>query len=117
MENLFKFLLEEQLSSVEFVQDYLQLHFDGNTLTYYIWPDIIINNNNYTITDIGYRDALCSIITHKVKGIVLIDKVELKLLFDNGNLIKLDLIRNEQNTEVIEFLYFHGQDDTWFILD
>jgi len=38
-----KKLIGEQLSSVEFVQDYLQLHFDGRTITAYVWPKVFVN--------------------------------------------------------------------------
>ncbi|MBK7808451.1 MAG: hypothetical protein IPJ51_19490 [Saprospiraceae bacterium] len=48
-------LINEQLSSVEFVQDYLQLHFDGRTITSYIWPIINIKNENLIFGDVVYR--------------------------------------------------------------
>ena len=36
-----------QLSSVEFVQDYLQLHFDDKTITFYIWPAVLVGDKEY----------------------------------------------------------------------
>lgn len=64
-------LINEQLSSVEFVQDYLQLHFDGRTITSYIWPIINIKNESLIFGDVLYRNALCDFIGNKVKDIFL----------------------------------------------
>src|SRR5580692_5452288 len=39
-ESMFESIIGEQLSSVEFVQDYVQLRFDGPTLTAFVWPEL-----------------------------------------------------------------------------
>jgi hypothetical protein len=117
MDNPFKSILGEQLSSVEFVQDYLQLHFDGNTLTYYSWPNIIQGSRSLNIQTIGYRDALCEIISQKVIRILLFDNTQLDIFFDNDHQVSLSLKRNELNAELAEFIYFTDIEGGWFVLD
>lgn len=117
MENIFKSILGEQLSSVEFVQDYLQLHFDENTLTLYNWPYLHIDSKNYKIGNLGYRDKLCEIIGHRISDVLLIENKDLNLFFEGGQQIILSLIKNESNSNLHEFAYFVDSDGGWFVLD
>lgn len=55
-------LENEQLSAVTFIQDYVQLHFDGPCLTAYVWPHILTENGSIPPRVPGYRDALCGFI-------------------------------------------------------
>jgi hypothetical protein len=48
-----------QLSAVTFVQDYLQLHFDGPTINAITLPVVHIGNNQIRFGTPGYRDELC----------------------------------------------------------
>lgn len=116
MENLFKSIIDEQLSSVEFVQDYLQLHFDGNTLTFYSWPEVNIENINYEIGDLLYRNALCELISQNVTDVLLLEKARVTIFFHN-NKISLNLVRNQSNIELAELVYFVSVDKDWFVLD
>jgi hypothetical protein len=52
----------EQLSAVTFVQDYVQLHFDGPRLTLVTWPVVIVGDEGHAFGDPGYRDQLCGLI-------------------------------------------------------
>jgi hypothetical protein len=53
-------LVGQPLSSVEFVQDYVQLHFDGPTLTAYTPPTVSFESAvTLAWEDAGYRDSLC----------------------------------------------------------
>jgi hypothetical protein len=40
-------LVGEKLSSVTFVLDYLQVDFDGNQFTFYIWPTVFVDGEKY----------------------------------------------------------------------
>lgn len=111
-------LINEQLSSVEFVQDYLQLHFDGRTITSYIWPIINIKNENLIFGDVVYRNALCDFIGKKVKDLFFIDKECLVLYFEEikGSL-KIDLDQNNPDI-VSEIMVFNDKlDNTWAVFD
>jgi len=117
MENLFKAIIGEQLSSVEFVQDYLQLHFDGNTLAFYEWPEINLQTLRYQVGDMNYRNALCKLISHKIIKIDLLENDRVEFFFEEDSCIKLNLVRNESNSDLSEFLYFNGTDKEWFVLE
>ena len=78
-------LQDEQLSSVEFVQDYVQLRFNGPCLTVYTDVQTVTENGSSRAWDEpGYRDALCNLIAHRVKQVLLVDSESLSLTFDNG---------------------------------
>jgi hypothetical protein len=117
MDNLFDSILGQQLSAVTFVQDYLQLHFDGNILTCYSWPFVITASETYTIHTDGYRDALCNIITSKVIAASLKEEDSLDICFHNDVVICLNLIRDTVTKDLPEFAYFNSADDKWFVLD
>jgi len=111
-------LINEQLSSVEFVQDYLQMHFDGRTITSYIWPIINFKNENIIFGDVVYRNALCDFIGKKVKDLFFRDKEYLVLYFEEmkGSL-KIDLDPNNPDI-VSEIVVFNDKlDNTWAVFD
>jgi hypothetical protein len=111
-------IVSEQLSSVEFVQDYLQLHFDGKTITAYVWPQLIHNNEISYFGDSGYRDKLCNFIGKEVKDLFYTDKQFLVLYFNEiyGS-IKINL--DAKNPEIVsEIAVFNDPiDNTWAIFD
>lgn len=117
MDNLFKSILGEQLGAVVFVQNYLQLQFDGPILTCYTWPTVKTNLKSYDFNDIGYRDALCEIITKNVIDVILLDNKSLTIYFEDNCELFQSLIRDKSNKEVVEFAYFRGVDGEWFVLD
>lgn len=111
-------LINEQLSSVEFVQDYLQLHFDGRTITSYIWPKIDTRNGSLIFGDDEYRNVLCEFIGKKVKDIFFRDKEYIVLYFEEikGSL-KIDLDPNNPDI-VSEIAVFNDKiDNTWAVFD
>jgi hypothetical protein len=59
-------LVKDQLGSVVFVADYLQLDFGHARFTAYTWPTVTIGDASLQFGDPGYRDALCAFITHEV---------------------------------------------------
>ena len=83
-------LIGLQLSSVEFVQDYIQLHFDGPTLTAYTWPTVSKGSSVLSRGQSGYRDAICEPIGR------LISQIEFQpesfgLVFDNKTIVRISL--------------------------
>ena len=59
-------LVEEELGSVVFVMDYVQLDFSAARFSAYVWPTVTIGDATLHFGDRGYRDALCAFITHEV---------------------------------------------------
>jgi hypothetical protein len=68
---LFSELIGHQLSSVIFVQDYLQLDFDGNRMTLYVWPTLHMAYGCRRFGEVEYRNALCSFIAKRISRIDL----------------------------------------------
>jgi hypothetical protein len=64
--SLLEALVEEELGSVVFVMDYVQLDFVNARFSSYVWPTVSIGDVSRGFGDPGYRDALCALITHEV---------------------------------------------------
>ncbi len=56
----------EQLSAVTFVQDYVQLHFDGPMITANTLPVVVVGDTRFAADEPGYRDQLCGLIAKNV---------------------------------------------------
>ena len=111
-------LVGEQLSSVEFVQDYVQLHFDGRTITVFIWPEIKIKNSIFRFGEIEYRNMLCNLIGIELEDLFLQDKAFLVLQFkDEKGVICINL--SPTNPEIVtEIAIFNDElDHSWAIFD
>ena len=80
-------IVGEQLSAVVFVQDYLQLQFDGPTLTL-LTPISVRSSSGGVVTEreAGWRDTLCAQITCIVQAIRIADG-DLIVDFDDGSAI------------------------------
>lgn len=53
-------LVNGQLSAVTFVRDYIQLHFDGPTISAFTLAAVAVGGSTFSESDPGYRDALCA---------------------------------------------------------
>ena len=84
-------IVGEQLSSVEFVQDYLQLHFDGPTLTVFVWPIVRSTVREARWGQPGYKDELCARIGHKVSKAGLREGEAVIILFEDSGEIVISL--------------------------
>lgn len=107
MNNPFIVLKDQQLSSVVFVQDYLQLDFDGYTATFYMWPIVILSEKKFAITDREYRNALCSLISKKVIDILFMEDELLSIIFQFGEKVEISL--KNPNAEIVYFTTPEGE--------
>jgi hypothetical protein len=73
-----------QLGAVVFVHDYLQLQFDGTTLTMTTWP-IVHQTREYKFGDAQYRDALCDCIGRVVEIADVVAHIRLRIVFSDGS--------------------------------
>jgi len=55
-------IVGEFMSSVEFVMDYVQLHFNGSALTSFVSPQVHDHGQVFRETEPGYRDTICGLI-------------------------------------------------------
>lgn len=89
--NVLHLLIGREMSSVEFVRDYVQLRFDGITFTLYNYPIVIANGVQYNINKPGYRDSLCSLISKGVNDFQVVEQEHIKLFFSNGIVLLITL--------------------------
>lgn len=106
-DNPFSNLLNEQLSSVIFVQDYLQLDFDGNVITYYSWPTVNFENRKYTYTDLNYKNALCGLIAKNVTDVYFEKGSLLKIIYETND--NIELIFKDIDKEAIYYVTATGE--------
>jgi hypothetical protein len=93
----------EQLSSVEFLQDYVQLRFDGPCLSAYNPHHLAQENSTIAWGQPGYCDALCKLIAHRVqKATVAQDGIS--VTFDNDAVWTMSL--GDQGQTGPEAFYF-----------
>lgn len=94
-------LIGEELTSVEFMQDALALHFGDHLLTLNEWP-LVADSDGISIGNgqPGYSDALRFVIGLEVEKATYTEGVELTMEFDNGTVIALSL--REEDLESAE---------------
>jgi hypothetical protein len=92
-------------SSVEFVQDYVQLRFDGPTLSAYNPLSIEVKESIVKCGDRCYHDFLCAQINHRVEETRVIEDKEVSLRFENGAILRISLREEDcRGPEALEFV-------------
>ena len=94
--SILKRLENHQLSAVVFVQDYVQLQFDGPCLTAYVWPIVRDGARTFGHTTPGYRDALCGLIGCVVEQTTEASNDKLALSFNNGVAVEVSLKESDR---------------------
>jgi hypothetical protein len=85
------------LSSIEFVQDYVQIRFNGPCLTITAPIKVFVGQRVYTNGCAGYRDMLCERIGKRLnQGFTLLgDRLDLQ--FDDGSKLSISLRAEDQS--------------------
>jgi hypothetical protein len=83
-------LVGNVLSSVEFVQDYLQMRFDGPCLTAYTPPSIRCGSKRFDWNQPGYRDELCGQIGRRIERSES-DEQRILIAFEGGAEVSISL--------------------------
>jgi len=81
----------QELTSVEFVADYLRLRFDGPMLTMYAWPHLLFPDFSLGYGEPEYRNGLCAQIGELVSKAELEELNSLTIEFESGTVIALSL--------------------------
>jgi hypothetical protein len=80
-----------ELSSVEFVQDFLILKFEGPVLTLYTWPEVFREEGSYAYGEPEYRNWLCALLGETVKACTLEEGLALEIEFESGVILRASL--------------------------
>ena len=101
-----------QLSSVEFVQNYLQLRFDGPTINVTNPLTVINDKTEITSWNVGFRDLLCNQITKIIDSVTFEPEKALTIRFIDDSLIAISLRPEDYSSP--EAFYAHGfKNDNW----
>ena len=84
-------IVNEFLSSVEFVMDYVQLHFFSSTLAALTSPEVREGHSVHRVGDSGYRDALCRRISVVVREVQVREEQELVIAFNDDSSFHISL--------------------------
>lgn len=97
-------LVGKPLSSICFVQDYVELHFDGSILRCLVGPILKLDRLDVIFPENGSRDALCSLIGQAIQRLSLDDDVNLEVEFSSGHTLIVPLDPKHRN--VPESMHF-----------
>jgi hypothetical protein len=108
-------LVGEQLSSVVFVMDYVQLCFASRCLTVYCNAHQVTKAHvSISWGNPGYRDALCGLIAHKVKKTNVLSDESISFNFDDESVWSMSL-RKEDYRGPEAFQFTDPQSKLWFV--
>lgn len=109
-------LVGEELNAIQFVMDYLQVHFNSKGFTFYIWPSLSINSDIYEFGHIDYRNKLCELIGKIVSDVYIIENDLLVIEFETKEKIQLNI--NPNNPDIInEIAIFWDEGGGWAVFD
>lgn len=91
MSDSFRKIEGEQLGAVTFVQDYLQLHFDGPYINVYVPMGVSVGGVTTQSGSVQFRNALCGQIAKRVRKVSFQEAESLNLSFDDGSQIAISL--------------------------
>ena len=84
-------ILGQELVAVEFVQDFVQLRFEGPLFTLYAWPHVLLSDFSVAYGEPEYRNALCAQIGQTVSDASLEEGDRLTIELESGTVIGLSL--------------------------
>ena len=93
-------LIGQELTAVEFVQDHLQLRFDGPCLTLFVWPDVFREEGSYAYGEPEFRNMLCAQLARNVTAATLEENEAIEIEFENGVILRASL--REEDLDVPE---------------
>ena len=84
-------LIGEELKSVTFIEDFLELRFGSALVTLYAWPHILLTDFSVAYGEPEYRNALCAQIGEEVSTAALEETSSLTIELANGVVFGLSL--------------------------
>ena len=84
-------ILGQELVAVEFVQDFVQLRFEGPRFTLYAWPHVLLSDFSVAYGEPEYRNALCAQIGQTVAEASLEEGERLTIELESGTVLAVSL--------------------------
>lgn len=107
-------LEHQELASVTFVRDYIQLNFDGPAISFYTFPAICKDGIKIQQGDPGYRDELCKLTGEKVTAVKEVVDEDLTITF--GDLSSVVVSLKPEDRRSAESAMFQGGDGKGWIV-
>jgi hypothetical protein len=105
-------LIGMELSSIEFVRDYIQFRFDGPCITAITDPFIILGNIRYNRSEENFCNLLLSFIGSPVVETLVVENEIIRIHFSDSRSINISLKPVDYVT--VEAVRFdHGPDGWW----
>jgi hypothetical protein len=116
-DSLLDALLGQELGSVVFVKDYVQLDFGAARFSAYVWPTMRLGGVTTDFGDLGYRDALCAFITHQVVLVQESHETGLVIRFGLGEIVTNPAKTDLRGPEIAQLQVHEGpfQDAAWMV--
>jgi hypothetical protein len=94
-----------ELTSVEYIQDHLILHFGepaggGPEVTFFTWPDVFREEGSYAYGEPEFRNVLCGIITEDVTAATLEENEAIEIEFESGIILRASLREEDLDVPV-----------------
>jgi hypothetical protein len=93
-------IIGEELRSVAFVEDFLELRFGEPCLTLYDWPHVLLPEFSVAFGEPEYRNALCAQIGQEVAEASLEEGSALTVELANGVVLGLSLREEDVDAPV-----------------
>lgn len=112
---LFNELRGKQLSAVTFVQDYLQLWFDGPCIN--VTNPLTVETAKAKVVSWqpGFRDLLCAQLAKVVNTVEYQAGETLSIIFDDGSCLSISL--RQEDYDLPEAYYAHGFNDNGWLAE
>jgi hypothetical protein len=107
-------LVGMELSSIEFVRDYIQFRFDGPCLTAVTDPYLLVENRRYNRSDASFCNILLSFIGSKVEETMVKEHELIRIKFSAGRSINISLKSVDYIT--VEAARFDDGSGKWWVL-
>lgn len=95
LQQALSWLIGERLTSIEFVLDYVQLRFDGPTLTILTSAALSMEGRTIRSDEYGFKDEVCRQIGRNVSAVGFVEDHHISFQFDNGAVLQFSLAASE----------------------
>jgi hypothetical protein len=106
----------QRLSSVEFVQDYIQLHFDGYTINLYNPVKVVGGSTTLRQGQIGFRDGLSSLINGVVRDVFYVEGDKVEVVFENGSSVVVSIADKDYSGPEALMLFSRNTKAQWLVI-
>jgi hypothetical protein len=96
-------LVGQELSSVTSIRDYVQLAFEGASISAYTAPTVMCGSESLSLGQPGYRDGLCGQIGCRVER-TEVDDLRVSIVFEGRVVVSISLRDDDyRGPEALEF--------------